>query len=326
MSNWNNNFDNINYYQNKKKSHYCSNCGKFGHVYNRCNDPITSYGVILISLDLDKCIVKQTINKLNSKKNISISNKGINACNPFNVQMFCYLRNKIKFLMIRRKHSLGYIEFIRGRYNVRNVDKIIKLFKQMTQEEIDKIGTHMNDFDYLWNDLWKNNNMKHHNEYIKSKERMEKLNSDEVDIKLEYYVENGKPKHLYPEWGFPKGRRNYLENDYDCAIREFKEESGLSNNDFSILNDIEPIHEKLIGSNKTEYKHIYLLGISTSNKKLLIDDNEPSQCNEIGDIAWMTYDQAMKVIRDFHFERQSILTETYTFIINTVIEIMEENK
>ena len=41
-----------------------------------------------------------------------------------------------------------------------------------------------------------------------------------------------------PEWGFPKGRRNYQEKDYDCAMREFTEETGLSS---AIVNNIQNI-------------------------------------------------------------------------------------
>ena len=36
----------------------------------------------------------------------------------------------------------------------------------------------------------------------------------------------------YPEWGFPKGRKNENETNLDCAKREFIEETGLSNDDF----------------------------------------------------------------------------------------------
>lgn len=31
----------------------------------------------------------------------------------------------------------------------------------------------------------------------------------------------------YPGWGFPKGRRNYLEGEYECAVRETVEETGF---------------------------------------------------------------------------------------------------
>ena len=29
------------------KKSYCSNCGRYGHNYSKCNEPITSLGIIL---------------------------------------------------------------------------------------------------------------------------------------------------------------------------------------------------------------------------------------------------------------------------------------
>ena len=31
---------------------YCSNCGKFGHVYKQCKDPVTSLGIISVHLNI----------------------------------------------------------------------------------------------------------------------------------------------------------------------------------------------------------------------------------------------------------------------------------
>ena len=46
-----------------------------------------------------------------------------------------HLKN-FKFLMIRRKKTLGYIEFIRGRYDTENVESYTTLFEQMVISEI----------------------------------------------------------------------------------------------------------------------------------------------------------------------------------------------
>ena len=40
---------------------------------------------------------------------------------------------------------------------------------------------------------------------------------------------------MKPEWGFPKGRRNYQENDIDCATREWEEETGYSRNQIKMV-------------------------------------------------------------------------------------------
>ena len=41
----------------------------------------------------------------------------INLYDQIQVKKINSSKDKIKFLMIRRKHSLNYVEFIRGRYN-----------------------------------------------------------------------------------------------------------------------------------------------------------------------------------------------------------------
>ncbi len=38
----------MNEYKNYKKKIFCCNCGKFGHKYSKCNEPITSLGIIAI--------------------------------------------------------------------------------------------------------------------------------------------------------------------------------------------------------------------------------------------------------------------------------------
>ena len=38
----------MNEFKNYKKKLFCCNCGKFGHKYSKCNEPITSLGIIAI--------------------------------------------------------------------------------------------------------------------------------------------------------------------------------------------------------------------------------------------------------------------------------------
>ena len=60
-----------------------------------------------------------------------------------------------------------------------------------------------------------------------------------------------------PEWGFPKGRRNSHEKDYDCALREFQEETGYDKNVLHNLQNVLPFEEIFTGSNYKSYKHKY---------------------------------------------------------------------
>ena len=52
---------------------------------------------------------------------------------------FRYNNNQIEYLMIRRKDTLGFIDFMRGKYSIYNKEYLINMFKQMTNIEKDKI-------------------------------------------------------------------------------------------------------------------------------------------------------------------------------------------
>ena len=45
------------------------------------------------------------------------------------------------FLLIRRKDTLGYVEFLRGKYDEMNEEYLVKIFNTMTSSEIDRIKT-----------------------------------------------------------------------------------------------------------------------------------------------------------------------------------------
>ena len=123
--------------------------------------------------------------------------------------------------MVQRRDTLGFVEFMRGKYNLENVNYIYELFKIMTETERIKILN--NEFDFLWHNLWMNKNLK---SFIMNIVVQKKFNLLKKGIEL-----NGKFISLLnvhnttpiiwktPEWGFPKGRRNLRESDINCAMR-----------------------------------------------------------------------------------------------------------
>ena len=70
----------------------CNNCGNKGHLYRDCKHPILSYGILLFHQDIH--------------------------CN-------------FKIVMIERKNSISYIEFLRGKYkdiyNILNIKLLKKI-------------------------------------------------------------------------------------------------------------------------------------------------------------------------------------------------------
>lgn len=76
--------NNFNYKKNKQRFKlYCSNCGKNDHMYKYCNESITSYGMILLSVSSDdEKLIPKLIRELESgeKKNKIIGSSVYKCC------------------------------------------------------------------------------------------------------------------------------------------------------------------------------------------------------------------------------------------------------
>ncbi len=308
----------------QKKTKYCGNCGKKGHLYKHCKEPITSMGIIGLKLDVNELVLNNLINDFNNIQE-SLEKKeclGILIDSLDNTNLALYYQNKLKFLLISRKHSVGFMEFIRGRYEIDNMNGMISLFKQMISTEFDKIRKAKSFID-LWKDVWIHDsvNPKHKEEFKKSKDKFDKLKKgDTAPLNLDFYLNNVKPSWKTQEWGFPKGRKNLYESNIDCANREFVEETSLKSEDYLLFDRITPFEEQLIGTDGVNYKHIYYLGIIKSKENLELNHENCFQNDEIGDIGYFTYEDAIKLIRPYHVERKSILTHIYIYIMNLLIK------
>lgn len=215
--------------------------------------------------------------------------------------------NELKYLMIQRKHSVGFIDFIRGKYCIYNKNQIVNLLAVMTNKEHNYL---LNlDFDLLWKDLWGNkwsNDFK--KEEINAKEKLETLRNGVVTNNLKYNlsdcINEANVNWDQNDWGFPKGRKNFNETDLMCALREFNEETGIETKHINIVTNIMPYDEIFTGSNFKSYKHKYYLGYI--HKGLLIDLSKYQQ-EEVGNISWLTLDECLLRIREYHIERKEII-------------------
>lgn len=331
---------------------YCSNCGKLGHIYKRCKDPITSIGIILLYIDNsymlnkieNKYIYKNLFERYQNSKYVF---KKI-YLNRFNEKNYCALqapqlldiyksiiRKNMKFLLIQRKFSVGFIEFMRGRYDEMNIEFLTFICNQMTPLELKNIEH--KDFDYLWNTMWNNKyinipldiktieELDSYDLTLSEKKIYLKIHLKEYSIskkKFMYIKENNIIKSLIldlkynePEWGFPKGRRNIYEQPLECALREFEEETNIDKSNINILDRIAPLNEYFVGTNNINYKHTYYLSITS--KCDTVDITTENQYIEIGNIGWFNYDEMITMIRPYHKSRLNI--------IDTIIDFMAYN-
>ena len=112
--------------------------------------------------------------------------------------------------MVQRRDTLGFVEFMRGKYSLDNIDYIKYLLKIMTRKERDLVSS---TFDELWDKLWMEKNSKHnYSEYNVSKNKFNKLLEGISDKKLLCININSEVDYVYesPEWGFLKGDGIYM--------------------------------------------------------------------------------------------------------------------
>jgi 8-oxo-dGTP pyrophosphatase MutT (NUDIX family) len=64
----------------------------------------------------------------------------------------CRNVDKPEYLMICRKDSLGFVDFMRGKYSIYNKEYLLNMIRQMTAGEKERLRTWT--FDALWEELW----------------------------------------------------------------------------------------------------------------------------------------------------------------------------
>lgn len=261
---------------------YCNNCGKNGHLYHQCKLPITSIGIVVFRVN----------------------------------------NNIPEYLMIRRKDTLGHVDFMRGKYSLNNKEYILNMLNQMTIDEKKLIKN--NDFNTLWNNVWGENILsnQYKNEETNSREKFNALKegvlfNNELTTLHDLIEESNKQSSwCETEWGFPKGRRNHKESDYDCALREFNEETGYNVKTLRNLQNIIPYEEIFTGSNYKSYKHKYFVMYMTYDNSLMENEFEKS---EVSKMEWKPYSNCLKSIRHYNIEKKRTLEKIHECITSNII-------
>ena len=280
-------------------SSVCSNCGRHGHFFRECREPITSLGIIAF--------------------------RRLPQATP--------APPRIEWLLIRRRDSLGFIELMRGKYELRDEVSIQSLVDQTTLPERVRLLTQS--FPELWRELWNGvASRRYLAEYEQARAKFDvlrgtgALSSAEVS-RLSYgsagaggttrrtlasYCEASTTRWMEPEWGFPKGRRSSTETDIACALRETEEEAGVSGTMLRVLAGNPPLLEEFTGSNSVCYRHKYWLAEAPVTLEVRLDPTNVDQRREVGDVRWCTTEEALTLIRPYNAEKRSVLMRAVALI------------
>lgn len=252
---------------------FCNNCGLRGHVFRDCKDPILSCGILLVRSRLQP-----------------------------GSSILPIREDDMEVLMVRRRDSMAYTEFLRGKYDPDDEPYLLRLFENMTVRERERLQA--SSFDDLWTRLWGSQDRKG-NDYKVSKERFAQL--DLADL-----LAKSTTTYDEPEWGFPKGRRVRCETDLACAEREFWEETNIEKDRYVILQNV-VFQEQFLGTNGTPYAHRYMVAI-LQNPIDVTRKFTSLQAREISAVAWKTIPECLSITRPHYTGRAEMLQSLVKFL------------
>jgi 8-oxo-dGTP pyrophosphatase MutT (NUDIX family) len=253
---------------------FCNNCGNRGHAFRECKKAVLSCGIILLR------------NRVDPARPVQL---------PLSV-------DNIEMLMIRRKDSMSYTEFMRGKYEPEDTVYVKRLLDNMTQGEIEQLKSQT--FETLWARMW-NFSDRHDQELDQAKNKYEGVR-DMIRTTVSVYAE--------PEWGFPKGRRFRCESDNTCAEREFNEETNIPRSAYLILKDVS-FKETFIGTNGIPYEHKYFVALMIRPHQFQLHQKfTVLQKREISAIGWKTLLDCSNLTRPHYTGREELLHDLSEFI------------
>ena len=263
---------------------FCNNCGQRGHTFRDCGEPVLSCGIILIR----------------------------NLTNPVSPSTLPLSTQDVEVLMVRRKDSMCYTDFVRGKYDPTDREYVETLLTNMTQSEVNRVKTET--FEALWLRLW-NNSDRHEYEMKAAKEKFDTVRA-EIDASSTVYTE--------PEWGFPKGRRLKCESDQGCAEREFFEETNIPRSSYTMVSGIQ-LEETFAGTNGIMYRHKYFVAVLSRPDRIDIHQRFTNmQRREISAIGWKTMADCMNLTRPQYTQRRDMLHELSNLAENVEVRLPKE--
>ena len=303
---------------------HCNNCGKAGHLYHQCKMPITSIGIIAFRM-VDGQPQYLMICRKDTLGHIDFMRGKYSIYNRH------YILNMLNQMTVAEKERLKTGDFDilwRAIWGGNSISGQYKSEEATSREKYNAL--------FHGVELWSSSKTMHLPQNLPpwNTEDCEMTNTmhPSADDTVTSSTSTNKHRSCGPmpvrytladliqesdaicppwpeaEWGFPKGRRNPQEKDFECAEREFSEETGYDLDTLHHIQNIIPYEEIFTGSNYKSYKHKYYLMYMDYKDTLQTDRFERT---EVSKMEWKTYDECLAVIREYNVEKKRLLTRIH---------------
>jgi ADP-ribose pyrophosphatase YjhB (NUDIX family) len=227
------------------------------------------------------------------------------------------LNNRFEVLLVHKRYTYSYSIFIHGKYSRPNIwprssmQFIINLLNQMTLDELLDIWSL--DFKQMWYRIWLNNNSDtelYKRKYTKFYMSFIKNDNGEGLQKIIQQVRN----YATLNYECPKGRPlDSNETNIACAIREIKEETGLTKSDYTILPNVKRyVNYVSLG---TRYICTYYIAIINPSIKYYNNSifKNITNINEVNETKWFDIEK-IRVIDDYKKHLESLISSVFKLI------------
>lgn len=228
--------------------------------------------------------------------------------------ILCYrknpISNRLEYLIVCRQSSFAFTEFISGRFPQNETPYISLMLHRMTKFEQDLL-LRCTDFRELWEYLWGINVDSHQRIYESCLNKYNRLKDD-----LPKLIQESKTSFTDPEWGFPKGKLHSRETTFQCAQREFSEETGISSSLLTVQTDIGNsgvVIEHFENVDGLTYKMIYYVCecSATDLRPPTVDVTCREQAPEISEIKWASFEECILRFRGYYTQKLSTLVKVH---------------
>lgn len=243
-----------------------------------------------------------------------------------------YIQNiGLQIILIKKPLTYYFCEFMSGKY-YHDYNTLLFLFNNMTYHE--KMDILSMNFETLWYRLHKNEHNSRYpikgTYYIKQKSKFEMFtNVDRGELLKKLLVNTTNSETI---WEIPKGRKDESKNELEIntALREFYEETLITEDKFEILFNIKPYIETYTDFGVT-YQNIYYYAKSINNDwepKVIFSNGK--QIAEVADIKWCSLNDIKNIRLDkFTYNRLIKLFKKVKLVYsnnNRIIGVKFNNK
>lgn len=231
----------------------------------------------------------------------------------------------IRYFLQQRRFSVSYQELVMGNFNPHDTGFLLTLLERTCAEERRRIVCWS--FKKIYCHLWGTFNNGYQKKYNRIKSKWDILRKGFVVVtpdckkRISWRTLCAEVALTAPKkntYEFPKGKRECtptgkLESEWDCAMREFNQETEYAIGNCRVVPFVKPLVESFVGMNSVPYTHTYYL------VKCQTMRTYTKQSSEARRIQWLTLSEALSKIWTHETSKRQMLINLHEYLMTSKV-------